>query len=106
MTDGQCRHYRGARSICGAGVDVEQLRDDEQRLPCVVIRGVSGSIPCDERDLPASAAPVPAGRLVSALEQLEARRCPQCRAPIEREATVGANVVAMPCRHRLGRSAA
>ncbi|MCA9675716.1 MAG: hypothetical protein KC464_11815 [Myxococcales bacterium] len=98
----ECIHYRGARAQCRAGVDVEQLRDDELRLPCVELGGRRGAVDCDLREVTAAPAAAPAtGPMRAALAQLEEGRCPTCSGAIEREQVFGDVVVAVPCRHRL-----
>lgn len=104
ITVAQCSRYRGARETCRAEVDVETLRDEEGRLPCVVISGRTGVIGCDELDLPRTAAGEPGGRMAKLLAELEAGRCPTCSRAITGEATDGDDVVALPCRHVLLRA--
>jgi hypothetical protein len=96
-----CHHFRGASAACAAGVDVEQLRDAELRLPCVVIRGVAGAVACDLRELPATDQAGELGRMGRALELVVAGRCTTCGEPVESEREVGGRVVAYPCLHVL-----
>lgn len=102
-----CVHHHAARGgRCGAGVDVEQLRDAELRLPCLAINGVCGAVECDLREPPAAAANDQLGPLSELLERALAGCCPTCDEPIEYERQVGDAVVAWPCQHRIGRSRA
>lgn len=96
-----CTRFRGAAQRCAAGNDVERYRDDDQRLPCVSVRGVRGAVPCDELDLPAGAAPPPPGPLSSLLAAAERGLCTVCGARVERTQDVGDVVLALPCRHRI-----
>jgi hypothetical protein len=96
-----CRHYHAAGKPCAAGVDVEQLRDVELRLPCIVIRGVAGAVACDLRELPANDQVVELGRMGRALELVVAGRCPFCGEPVESERVLGGRVIAVPCKHVL-----
>jgi hypothetical protein len=96
-----CVHHQLGR--CAAGVDVEALRDEHLRLPCVEVRGVRGSVGCDELELPAATAPMSPGPMASLLADLEAGRCATCKGVIEAEKVDEGDglVIALPCRHRL-----
>lgn len=90
------------RGRCERGVDIEALRDGDGRVPCVAVRGVAGSVVCDEREPPAAAAPVPAGRLTIMLDRSLAGACGECGEPITSviDGSEG-RLIALPCRHLL-----
>jgi hypothetical protein len=95
-----CRRFK-PRAPCAGGVNFERLRDAELRLPCHVIDGVTGTLPCEHFEAPA-APPVPAlGPLSKALELSLDGRCPACAEPTTGELDVGGQVVATPCHHQL-----
>lgn len=96
-----CRNYCTSSMPCRAGVNVANLRDDEGRIPCVVIRGVTGSVRCDLMDMPRAPAAEEPGSLSRALNSLTAGRCPTCDTPIRGELEVEGRVHAMPCKHIL-----
>jgi hypothetical protein len=99
----RCAHYQGSLR-CAAGYDQNAVRDDEGRLPCLAIRGVHGTIECDERIAPAAARPRRAGLFTQALERIQRGACPTCDEPIEREREVGDAVFAWPCQHVIRRA--
>lgn len=100
MTDrATCTNF--VKGACAAGADIEQLRDEDLRLPCLVIRGVTGAVNCDLRELPNSAPNDAPGRLVHELENRLAGLCPTCEQPVVDERLVEGRVVAHPCRHLL-----
>lgn len=88
---------------CAAGVDVEQVRDEDGRLPCLVIRGVTGAVACDLRELPERPTARDLGPMSAALERAAAGRCPECDGPVDQEHQLPNDgpLVALPCRHAL-----
>lgn len=104
MTRLACIHFERTKGKrCEQGVDVEQLRDGELRLPCVSIRGVSGEVSCDLRELPPepSAAGAATGPMSKLLALALADLCTYCGEPITStfETGIGGQVRALPCRH-------
>lgn len=101
-----CVHYQ--RGVCAQGVNVDVLRDDELRIPCMSIHGIAGGVSCDLREPPAAAAPAPVGRLTIMLDRSLAGACAECGEPVT-SITDGSEgrLIALPCRHLLttGRSA-
>lgn len=96
-----CMHYSSSSLPCRAGVNVANLRDDDGRIPCVVIRDVTGTVRCDLMQMPKQPAAQEPGSLSRSLASLVAGRCPTCDTPIRGEADLDDKVVAMPCRHVL-----
>lgn len=101
VTIATCAHYKGALVRCAAGVDVEKLRDEEFRLPCVVVGGKTGAVQCDELELPNREGPAVLGRATRALELAESGCCTTCGEKVEREMKVGEVITAQPCGHKL-----
>lgn len=100
MSFATCVHYRGSAVVCKAGVDVEQLRDHNGRLPCATMRGITGELACDRRSMPSAVAAEP-GRMVTAFQRLMSGLCPACGGEIAGEMIFNDNVLALPCRHVL-----
>jgi len=96
-----CIHYAGSGQTCHAGVDVATMRDSEERVPCAVIRGLTGTKPCEHRDVPEPPAPQQPGSLTTRLNALLLGLCPTCEEPVRGEAEIDGNVYAMPCEHVL-----
>lgn len=93
-----CIHFLGAMSRCKAKIDVESMRDDDLRLPCHEVNGITGEAVCDEREWPQQVSLI-SGPMAKAFEHIAHGRCPRCSAPIEREQSAGGSVYALPCRH-------
>lgn len=96
-----CTQFKGANAECGAGIHVESVRDDEQRLPCHEINGITSALECDERVWPPTAAVPPPGRMRIALERVLQNRCPTCDQPMTGERELGGKRLATPCGHVL-----
>lgn len=94
----RCIHYRNSYSPCKANVDVEDLADDAGRVPCVEVRGVSGSCVCDLRTWPAEQQ-VERGPMSKMLGALLEHLCPTCGEEIVSEMEWADSKVALPCRH-------
>lgn len=96
----RCRHYAGSSTPCAVGLVPQSFRDDDGRLPCVVMRGVTGAHPCDLREMPPAPADTAPGSMSIALAALTAGRCPSCGDTMtgEYEHDDG-RVYAMPCKH-------
>lgn len=101
VTVSTCVHYKGAQQRCSVGVDVERMRDEEMRLPCVTISGVAGAVSCDELELPNKEGRAVLGRAMRALSMAEEGLCPTCGVKVEGELAQGDVVMAKPCGHRL-----
>lgn len=96
----RCRHYAGAGTACQAGIDPNTLRDDEMRVPCIAIRGITGALACDHLELDAGPPQAEPGSLSRALAALTSGCCPTCSEPMTGEYTHDdGRVYAMPCRH-------
>ena len=96
-----CRHYVNTYSTCGAGVDVAGLVDAGGRVPCMVIRGVTGLLACASIAIDADKTP-DAGEMVRRLTLFTAGQCPTCERTMTGTAEVpNGAVVALPCRHVL-----
>lgn len=100
----RCTRWEGTGK-CAAGVDVEALRDDDQRLPCIAVRGMHGVVECDER-VPPAPEHAELGPLSELLARAVAGCCPECGEPVASTITSGGFDYAVPCQHRLGRSRA
>lgn len=94
-----CVNYASSALICRAGIDPVSVRDADERMPCVVIRGITGTIPCDKVELAAVPPSNEVGEMAKALSAIMARRCPKCEGPIEAEMEFNDSILAMPCRH-------
>ena len=94
-----CVRWNGQRR-CRAGVDTEALRDPDLRLPCHVIDGVTGALPCPYFEAPPAQA-AELGPLSLSLDRTLAGLCPVCGEPTSGERDVDGHVVAIPCRHQL-----
>lgn len=97
----RCVHYVSRLDTCKAGVTVERLVDSEDRIPCVTIRGITGSLTCDELEMELFPAPAKQGVLASALAAITKGLCPTCSDPIRGEVEIDGAIRAMPCRHVL-----
>jgi hypothetical protein len=96
----RCVKYSGSNLVCKAGVDPGTLRDDEDRIPCVVIRGITGKVACPIRQLEPEPAVAERDPMARALDALLHGRCPSCGEPTTGEYTHDdGRVFAMPCRH-------
>jgi len=93
-----CIHFRGSGVECKALVDVETKRDQYGRVPCVVVRGITGELVCDRRELPTTVDVQP-GPMATRLELAESGRCPTCKGEKTGEMEFNGNVLALPCRH-------
>ena len=97
----RCAHYRDSFSTCKAGIDPKSVTDAHGRLPCVVIRGITGQLVCAKLALPAPALVDEGGEMARALARLQAGRCPKCDKLIAGEMEFNGAILALPCRHVL-----
>lgn len=102
-----CVHFTSVATTCRVGVDPGTVTDDDGRMPCVVIRGITGTIACDKLQLPAKPGGGEPGRMGKMLSKLLDGICPTCGEAIRGELELDGQVIAMPCRHviRSARSA-
>ena len=96
-----CVHYRSTHAACRANVDVRDLVDADGRVPCVVIRGITGQKPCNLLELITGDAPGEAGPMAKMLTALLDAKCPKCGAQINGQMEFNDAILAMPCRHVL-----
>jgi len=94
----ECSYYNYG-AVCRAGVRVDAKRDDELRLPCVSVNGVTSTTTCSLLVMPVEAKDGKVGELAQALEAIMAGVCPQCRGAVDGEEVVGLVVHAKPCGH-------
>ena len=95
-----CAHFRGSQTSCRADIDVETLRDEHGRLPCAVMRGITGSASCDRIAMPVAAI-AEVGRMLRGLERVEAGLCHQCGEEVTGMMDFNDNILALPCRHTM-----
>lgn len=97
-----CVQWTGAE-ICAAGIPVRSTIDDQGRMPCSVIRGVTGAYGCKRRSIPdvVDELGAGAGEMVVALAAITSGNCPLCRHPMSGEYEMGGVVTAAPCGHVL-----
>lgn len=93
-----CVSYRGSLTTCHAGIDIETKRDQYGRVPCAIIRGITGEIACDRLEI-SKDVPVELGVMTQMLARAQAGQCVKCGQLIEAEMDMNNNVVALPCRH-------
>lgn len=94
-----CVHYTAPGTRCHAGIDVDAKRDADGRVPCVEIRGITGTRSCDRLSMPAPASQHTVGSLTKALDSITSGRCPKCDDPVRSEFEIDGIIYAMPCRH-------
>ncbi len=94
-----CVHYTTSGTLCHAGIEVDVKRDDEGRVPCVEIRGITGTRTCDRLSMPPPAPQHAAGSMTKALDALAGGHCPKCNEPVRGEVELDGGTYAMPCRH-------
>jgi hypothetical protein len=92
-------NYASSALVCRAGIDPRSVRDDDERMPCVVIRGITGTISCERLELAPAAPSSEVGEMAKALAAIMSRRCPKCEQVIEAEMEFNDSILAMPCRH-------
>ncbi len=95
----RCKHFAGSSHVCHKGVDPAALRDDEDRLPCVVIRGITGKVACPIRELEPPPPEAQRGPMAKALDALLSGHCPSCGQMTTGELELDERVYAMPCKH-------
>lgn len=94
-----CVHYSSSVMPCRAGVDPVLLTDDDGRLPCVVIREITGKHACSKLEFMPFAAVAEAGEMAKGLVAFLGGRCPKCNVPIAAEMEFNESILALPCRH-------
>jgi len=94
-----CVHYAGG--ACAVGVKVDRLRDTDHRIPCVAVRGVRGSVSCDEMTLAVVPAPPEQGQMAKMLTAMLEGTCPACGVTMTAEYEIGGGTYAVPCQHLL-----
>jgi hypothetical protein len=95
-----CIHYRNTVAPCAAGVDPRSVTDADGRLPCAVIRNITGSIACAKLEFPTVANQV-SGPMTQTLESIFEGNCPTCGTRIAGEMEFNEVFLALPCRHVL-----
>jgi len=93
-----CVNHNGARR-CRADIDTESKRDGELRLPCISIRGITGTTPCVALAMPDEEER--GGRAASMLNLALDGRCHECGEGVDGEIELGKVTTASPCGHTL-----
>lgn len=96
-----CIHYRNSHSRCRADIDVSELADSDGRIPCLVIRGLTGERPCVKLAIQPPRAAETQGQMVTMLSAILAGCCPRCHEEVAGEMEFHGSILAMPCRHVL-----
>lgn len=94
-----CVHYTSSGLDCHVGIPTDSMLDDEGRMPCVEIRGITGKLHCVELKMPARSLGSSPGEMSKALAAIMVGRCPKCNEEIAGEMEFNENILAMPCRH-------
>lgn len=94
-----CTSYTGSQTVCHAGIAIESVRDLHGRVPCAVIRGITGELACDKLSFPPPSPQAAKGEMVLQLERMFAGQCPRCGELIAGEMEFNGALLAMPCRH-------
>ena len=77
------------------------MHDDEGRVPCVIIRSITGKTVCHRIAIPKTPQIVERGPMTDMLAAMLASKCPRCNGPINGELDFNGAVLALPCRHVL-----
>lgn len=97
----RCAHWNSSGMACKKGVHPVYVTDNFGRVPCVTIRGITGEIACDMRQMPEEPKPGEAGDAVKMLQLMLDRKCPRCGGAIAGEMEFNGSILALPCRHVL-----
>lgn len=101
FTIARCEYWNGTGLPCKKGVPPAQVIDEDHRVPCVVIRGITGKVACDLRvmpEIPTAGELGPAAKMLAAVLDGD---CPKCGERVHGTMEFNGAILAMPCRHVL-----